>query len=81
MATYFGVIAIVTQLAFILVIDHIAPDSLFQHKTVIGFLFREAVESLIGASPYIPLFIALSVLACSAEQITLMRGLDEVEGA
>lgn len=81
MATYFGVIAIITQLAFILVIDHMAPDSLFQQKTVIGFLFREAVESLVGASPYIPLFIGLSVLAYSAEQVTSIRGLEKVEDA
>jgi hypothetical protein len=81
MAAYFGVVTIVTQLAFILVIDHIAPGSLFQQKTVIGFLLREAVESLVGASPYIPLFIGLSVLAYSAEQVTSIRRLEEVEDA
>ena len=64
---------------FILVIDHIAPGSLFEQKTVIGFLFREAAESLIGASPYIPLFIGLSVLADDIEQVDSMRGLEEIE--
>jgi hypothetical protein len=81
MAAYFGIIAIVTQLAFILVIDHIAPDSLFQQKTVISFLLREAVESLVGASPYIPLFVGLAVLAYSTQKVTSIRGLKEVEDA
>jgi hypothetical protein len=80
-ATYFGLITIATQMVFILILEHVAPASLFQQKTAIGFLTREAAVSLIGASPYIPLFIGLSVLADSVKQVDSMRGLEEVEGA
>jgi len=54
-ATYFGLITIVTQMVFVLILEHVAPASLFQQKTAIGFLTRQAVVSLVGASPYIPL--------------------------
>jgi hypothetical protein len=81
LARSFGIITLLTQIAFVLVIEHAVPASLFQQRTVIGFLIREAVVSLIGASSYIPLFIGLSVLAYSAEQVASMRGLEEVEGA
>jgi hypothetical protein len=80
-AIYFGFITFAMQMAFNLVIEHVVPASLFQQKTVIGFLIREAVVSLIGASPYIPLFIGFSVLADSVKQVDPMGGLEEVEGA
>jgi hypothetical protein len=80
-ATYFGLVTIVTQMVFVLILEHVAPASLFQQKTAIGFLSREAVISLIGASPYIPLFIGLSLLADSAKQVDSTRGREEVEGA
>jgi hypothetical protein len=81
MAIYFGLITIITQMVFVLVLDHIAPISLFQQKTVTGFLICEAIVSLIGASPYIPLFIGLSVLADSDKQLDSVTGLEEVEGS
>jgi hypothetical protein len=80
-ATYFGLITIVTQMIFVLILEHVAPASLFRQRTVIGFLTREAVVSLIGASPYIPLFIGFSLLANNVKQVDSMRGLEEVEGA
>jgi hypothetical protein len=80
-ATYFGLITIFTQMVFVLALDHVAPTSLFQQKTVVGFLIREAIVSLIGASPYIPLFIGLSVLADSNRQHSSMGGLEKAEEA
>jgi hypothetical protein len=51
MATYLGLITIITQMVVVLVLEHVAPASLFQQKTVIGFLIREALVSLIGHYP------------------------------
>jgi hypothetical protein len=80
-ATYCGLITIVTQMVFVFILEHVAPASLFQQKTAIGFLAREAVVSLIGASPYIPLFIGLSLLTDSARHADTVRGLEEAEEA
>jgi hypothetical protein len=79
-ASYFGLITIVTQMVFVLILEHVAPASLFQQKAAIGFLTREAVVSLVVASPYIPLFIGLSLLVDSAKQVDYVRGFEEVEG-
>ena len=52
-----------TAIAVALLIGQAEP-ALFSHQTTIaGFLFVEAVSSLLGASSYVPLFIALSLLA------------------
>ncbi len=68
-------------MVFVFILEHVAPASLFQQKTAIGFLAREAVVSLIGASPYIPLFIGLSLLTDSARHADTVRGLEEAEEA
>jgi hypothetical protein len=70
LGTLSGFTVIVMQFVFALLIAHAAPAFFFQQTTVIGFLSREAVTSLIGASPFIPLFVAFSLLATSEEQIT-----------
>jgi hypothetical protein len=78
-AMLLGLIAIFTQMTFVLLTEHAAPAILFQQKTVAGFLVREAIQSLIGASIYVPLFIGLSLLASGGEQVTPFTGLEEVE--
>lgn len=50
------------QSAIALSFRHLLPDFLFQQTTVMGFLLRQIIESLIGAFPYVLLFIAFSVL-------------------
>jgi hypothetical protein len=57
-----GIITIVTQAVLVLLIQH-APALVFRPTTEIGALFQEAVTSLIAALPYVPLFVALSLLA------------------
>jgi len=81
LATSLGLITVIVQLALALLIEHSAPASLFQQKTVIGFLVREAIVSQISASTYVPLFIGLSIVADSPEQVTAFRGLEDVEGS
>jgi hypothetical protein len=80
MAIFLSLITVITQVALVLLIEHAAPAFLFQQKTIIGFLIREAVVSLIGALPYVPLFIGLSLLSAGSEHLTSARGLEEVEG-
>jgi hypothetical protein len=58
----FGLVALAIQVAIAAFVRHAAPSTLFQPSGVIGFLFTETIESLLGALPYVFLFIALSVL-------------------
>lgn len=74
----FGVATLAIQFAVILLCRHLLPDFLFQQSTVMGFLVRQAIESLIGAFPYVLLFIALSVLV-SEQPTSSLSVVEEVQ--
>jgi uncharacterized membrane protein len=62
LARTFGVAVLVFQAALSLFLKHALPAFQFAQSTVFGFLLREAIESSVGAFPYVLLFIALAVL-------------------
>jgi hypothetical protein len=63
LASLYGLAAILAQFAIGLMMRQEEPALLAHQTTTAGFLFVEAVGSLIGAFPYVPLFVALSSLA------------------
>jgi hypothetical protein len=67
LATFSGFAAVTVQIVVSLLWRYAAPAFLFQQTTVAAFLFREATFSLIGALLYVPLFVALSLLATGEE--------------
>jgi len=64
-----GIAFVVLQGLLLLLINHVLPDSLFQQRTVPGFLVREWVMSLVGALLYVPIFIAISLLAAEIQAV------------
>jgi hypothetical protein len=64
-----GVAFVVLQGLLLMLINHVLPDSLFQQRTVPGFLVRQWVISLVGASLYVPIFIAISLLAAEIQAV------------
>jgi hypothetical protein len=79
-AVFLGFSVTAAQIAYLLVLEHAAPDVLFQQKTVFAYLIREAVVSLMGASFYIVFFIGLSLLAASDHPTSNPEDLGPVDG-
>lgn len=48
-----GIVAVVLEVVILLLFLHAMPISFYQQHSVVGFLIREAVQSLIGALPAI----------------------------
>jgi hypothetical protein len=79
-AVFLGFSVTTAQIAYLLLLEHAALNVLFQQKTVVAYLIREAVVSLIGASFYIVFFIGLSLLAASDRQISNPEDPGPVDG-
>jgi hypothetical protein len=74
-----GLITVVTQMIIQWLFAHAIPPIFFRQTTIPGFLLREALTSLLGALPYIPFFIALSLLA-SDQHTPLESNLAPLDG-
>lgn len=64
---------VILQGLLLFLINHVLPVWFFQQRTVPGLLFRQWVVSMIGASLYVPLFIALSLLASGLQPSRIDR--------
>ena len=58
----FAVIALIVQTILILLLNRVLPDLGFAPTTIPGVLLFQAAISQIGATVYVPLFVALSLL-------------------
>lgn len=79
-AILLGVVAITAQTACLLLLNQVSLSAVFHPKTIVGYLVIEAILSLIGASPYILLFIGLSLLAAGDSTIATTEDPEPVDG-
>ena len=64
----FGWMALIAQFAILLSIEHLFPPSFFDQKTMLDLLVREALTSLLGCLPYIPLFIGFATISRASRE-------------
>ncbi len=57
-----GFATVAVQFTIVLLLRHVVPDVFYQQRSIPALLLREAFESLIGAIPFVPLFVAFAVL-------------------